>query len=62
MKDKNKKRPEDLDAMMDILDTAGLDDIEIRLPMIEGISYVKPRKWDEFFRDNGGENPVPVSR
>lgn len=62
MKKKTTKRPEDLDAQMDMLDIAGLDDIETRLPMIEGVEYTKPRTWAEIFRDEDGHDPVPATR
>lgn len=50
--------PDELDAKMDMLDIAGLDSIEVRLPLIEGIEYTRPRSFAEFFRDNGEADAV----
>lgn len=63
MRQNNRKlRPEEIDAMSDMLDVMGLDSVEDRLPLIEGVEYVRPQTWNEVFRGRDGEDPVPVTR
>lgn len=48
------RHPEKLDACMDMLDLTGADDPRVRLPLIEGVTYHKPRTIAEILRDDFG--------
>lgn len=47
-------RPEKLDAHYDMLDMTGADDPRVRLPLIEGVTYCKPRTIAQIMREDFG--------
>ena len=47
-------RPEKLDAHYDLLDLTGADDPKVRLPLIAGVTYHRPRTIAEILREDFG--------
>jgi hypothetical protein len=62
MNDNDNLRPDELDAHFDLLDLTGVDHPAVRLPLIAGVTYAKPRTIAEILREDfGPEDSVPVA-
>lgn len=55
--------PEEIDRHMDLVDLVmnnSADDVLERLPVIKGVSYRRPRTWEQIMREDFGDGQDPV--